>query len=151
MTIYKTESDIHSLVRAFEERTLPKSEWTHEAHLTVALYYCFHHPFGTAKNLMRDGIHWLNDSHGTPNTDDSGYHETLTVFWLRAVSDFLKENREIRNLAALANKLVVTFENSKLPMKYYSRELLFSPNARHNYVEPDLGALSPELASSMIF
>lgn len=150
MTIYKTDSDIHSLVQAFEERTLPKSDWTHAAHLTVALYYCSLHPFGTARNLMRDGIHWLNDSHGTPNTDDSGYHETLTVFWLRTVCEFLDESRGQMDLYLLANKLVTAFEDSKLPFKYYSRELLFSTFARYNYVEPDLRLPSRDLAK-MVF
>jgi hypothetical protein len=142
MTIYTTENDIYSLVMAFEERTLLKSEWTHAAHLTVGLYYCFRHPFGVAKNLMRDGIYWLNDSHGTPNTDTSGYHETITIFWLKTVESFLKENREEKSLTALANKLISSCDNSRLPLEVYSRELLFSTEARHNYVEPDLKQLT---------
>ena len=87
---------------------------------------------------MRDGIYWLNDSHGTPNTDSSGYHETITIFWLKTVEKFLEENREEKSLAALANKLIASYDNSRLPLEVYSRELLFSPEARHNYLEPDL-------------
>jgi hypothetical protein len=151
MTIYKTDSDIFSLVRAFEERTLLKPEWTHAAHLTVGLYYCFHHPFGVAKNLMRDGIHWLNDSHGTPNTDSSGYHETLTIFWLKTVSQFMEEHKTEKSLVVLANKLTAIFNNSKLPLEFYSRELLFSSEARHNYVEPDLEVSAMSLTPIMAF
>ena len=81
--IYNTDKEVELLIETFEKRTLPKTEWTHAAHLIVGLYYCFHHPFGVAKNLMSDGIYWLNDAHGTANTETSGYHETLTVFWLR--------------------------------------------------------------------
>ena len=85
--IFTRDEEVLELAKAFEERTLPKSEWTHAAHLTVGMYYCFHNPLGVAKNLMSDGIYWLNDAHGTPNTETSGYHETLTVFWLKTVAD----------------------------------------------------------------
>jgi hypothetical protein len=125
-------------VKAFEERTLSKSEWTHAAHLIVGLYYCFHFPFGVAKNLMRDGIYWLNDSHGTPNNDSSGYHETLTMFWLKLVENFLEENKAEKNLAVLAEKLIEIYNNSRLPFEFYSREVLFSVEARQEYVESDL-------------
>jgi hypothetical protein len=138
MLVYKNDSDVISLVTAFEERTLLKENWTHAAHLTVALYYCLHYPFGVAKNLMSDGIHWLNDTHGTPNTETSGYHETLTVFWMRTVKEFLDKHEGSESLAMLANDLVALCNDSKLPLKFYSRELLFSPHARACYVEPDL-------------
>jgi hypothetical protein len=136
--IYKTDEDVNTLVRAFEERTLPKTEWTHAAHLVVGLYYCFHNPPGVAKNLMSDGIYWLNDAHGTPNTDTSGYHETLTVFWLKSIANYLDKTGREAGLAALANGLLATITDTSLPLKYYSRELLFSTEARLNYVEPDL-------------
>ena len=140
--IYKSDEEVILLVKAFEERSLPKHEWTHAAHLTVGLYYCLTNPMAVARNIMRDSIHWLNDSHGTPNTETSGYHETLTIFWLYKVGEFLRDKPKV-NLVTLANELVATCGDSKLPLKYYSRELLFSPQARKNYVEPDL----PETAT----
>lgn len=136
--IYKNDDEVELLIKAFEERTLPKSDWTHAAHLTVGLYYCFHHPFGIAKNLMSDGIYWLNDAHGTPNTETSGYHETLTVFWLKTIAAFLEKNAAEKSIAVLANGLLSSVDDTKLPLKYYSRELLFSTEARLNYIEPDL-------------
>ncbi len=136
--IYKRDEEVNLLAKAFEDRTLPKAEWTHAAHLIVGLYYCYHNPFGVAKNLMSDGINWLNDAHGTPNTETSGYHETLTVFWLRTVANFLEKAGREKNLAELANELIATVNDTKLPLKFYSRERLFSVEARINYVEPDL-------------
>lgn len=136
--IYKSDEEVILLAKAFEERTLTKAEWTHAAHLTVGLYYCFNHPFYFAKNLMSDGICWLNDIHGTPNTETSGYHETLTVFWLTVVSDFIEKRGRDKGLAALANELVESCNDTKLPFRFYSHELLFSVKARMNFVEPDL-------------
>jgi hypothetical protein len=135
---FKDKEEIKELVRAFEACTLPKEEWTHEAHLTVGLYYLVHHPFGVAKNLMSDGICWLNDKHGTPNTDTSGYHETMTHFWLTAISEFLNSNAEESNISALTNGMLLELNDRNLPLKKYSRELLFSPLARREYVPPDL-------------
>lgn len=140
--IYKTDEEVNLLVKRFEERTLPKAEWTHAAHLTVGLYYCFHNPFGVAKNLMSDGIYWLNDTHGTPNTETSGYHETLTIFWLRTVAEFLESRAKGENLARLANNLITYYNDTSLPFSFYSRERLFSVEARMSYVEPNLKAFS---------
>lgn len=136
--IYKRDEEIILLVKRFEERTLPKAEWTHEAHLTVGLFYCYKNPLGVAKNLMSDGIYWLNDAHGTPNTESSGYHETLTLFWLKTISSFLERNKDEESLTVLANELLVFYNNSNLPLRHYSRERLFSVEARLQYVEPDL-------------
>ena len=135
--IYKSDEEVILLIKAFEERTLPKNEWTHAAHLTVGLFYCLTNPVAVARNIMRDSIYWLNDTHGTPNTETSGYHETMTFFWLYVVEEFLRD-RPRENLANLANELIAACSDSKLPLKYYSRELLFSPEARRSYIEPDL-------------
>ena len=135
---FNDTQEIYSLVKAFENRTMLKSEWTHEAHLVVGLYYCRTRAFAVAKNVMRDGIYWLNDTHGTPNTDDSGYHETLTIFWLKRIWNFLDERSDVLPLAALANELIDLYDDPRLPLSYYSRELLFSTLARHEYFPPDL-------------
>lgn len=136
--MFTNTDEVYTLVKAFENRTIPKEEWTHPAHLAVGLYYCKTRPFVVAKNVMRDGIYWLNDSHGTPNTDDNGYHETLTVFWLKRIWNFLDEHAETLSLAALANKLIEQYDDPRLPFSYYSRDLLLSASARHEYFPPDI-------------
>ena len=50
-----TEAEIESLVRAFEAGNLPKPEWTHRAHLTVALWYLRRHPRAEATRRIRGG------------------------------------------------------------------------------------------------
>ena len=141
--IIHTTQDLYTLVKAFENRTITKNDWTHAAHLAVGLYYLRTLPFAVAKNVMRDGIVWLNDRHGTPNTDDSGYHETRTVFWLKRIWNFLDERQDVRNLATLANELIGRFNDPDLPLRYYTRERLFSAMARHEYVTPDRRTKNP--------
>ena len=136
--IFNREHEIHRLVESFENRTIAKSDWTHAAHLTVGLYYCYSMPFAVAKNVMRDGICWLNDTHGTPNTDTTGYHETLTVFWLKRIWNYLDDQVGTMPLEDAANELTERFNDPSLPLKYYSRDLLFSAQARREYMPPDL-------------
>lgn len=137
--IYKTDGEIELLIERFENCTVSEKEWTHAAHLTAALWYCLREPdLETATAKMRDGIFKLNAAHNVPNTPTRGYHETLTVFWMRTVSDFLGKIKDKGSLASLANEVIETCGDSGLPLKFYSRELLFSPAARAKYIEPDL-------------
>ena len=90
---------------------------------------------------MRRGIKRYNAAHGVAATPAGGYHETLTLFWLRRVRAFLEGGRnEARSLVSLANELAASADKS-LPLEHYTRERLFSPEARAAWVEPDLKPL----------
>jgi hypothetical protein len=140
---YRTTGEILDVVRAFEARTLPRAEWTHAAHLTVALWYALQYDWPGAVAFVRRGIKLYNEAHGIPATPTGGYHETLTLFWMRYVRSFLEgELNEGRSLVALANDLI-RGASVGLPLTYYTRELLFSAGARARWVEPDLKSLAP--------
>jgi hypothetical protein len=138
---FRTTEEIFSLVRRFEDCTLPREEWTHAAHLTVALWHLLQFDWPEAVAHVRRGIKRYNAAHGIRATPTGGYHETLTLFWLRTVRAFLEaERNEARALVHLANELAETADK-RLPLKHYTRELLFSPEARAAWVEPDLKPL----------
>lgn len=138
---YSAASEIESLVSGFESCTLPWPRWTHAAHLTVALWYLLRHDFDEAAGLVRDGIKRYNSANGVETTRERGYHETITLFWLRHVRSFLDESyNEGCSLVRLANRLVEGADKN-LPLEYYSRELLFSWEARLSWAEPDLKPL----------
>ncbi|MFS6827277.1 hypothetical protein [Cyanobium sp. ATX-6F1] len=80
-----TAAEIEALVVAFEAGTLPRARWTHEAHLVVALKTLEQRPFNAALEHLRTRIRAYNEATGTANSDHSGYHETLTVHFLRGV------------------------------------------------------------------
>jgi hypothetical protein len=137
---FRTTDEIFSLVRRFEDCTLPRSEWTHAAHLTVALWHLLQFDWPEATERVRQGIRRYNAAHGIRPTPTGGYHETLTLFWLRVVRSYLEgERNEARSLVSLANELAATAD-SGLPLRHYTRERLFSPEARAGWVEPDLQA-----------
>jgi hypothetical protein len=138
---FRSTEEILALVRGFDERILPRQEWTHAAHLTVGLWYLLQYDWPEAVSRVRAGIKCYNEAHGIVTTRESGYHETLTLFWLRRVRAFLDGGRnEGRALVALANELVAGADKN-LPLEHYTRELLFSWEARARWVEPDLKPL----------
>ena len=138
---FRTTEEILALVRGFEDCTLPRECWTHAAHLTVALWNLLQYDWPEACARVRLGIKRYNAAHAIHATPTGGYHETLTLFWLRRVRAFLEDGRnEARSLLALANELVAACDKS-LPLAYYTRERLFSTEARAAWVEPDLKPL----------
>lgn len=129
---------LENLVQAFIERTLPKAEWTHEAHLRVGLWHVFHLGEPAAMDLLRERIQTYNESVGGKNTESEGYHETITRFYVITIADFLKEADRTRPLEVLAEELTYVCGDRNLPLRSYSKERLFSKEARLGYVEPDL-------------
>jgi hypothetical protein len=77
--LFGCSSDVLRLVARFEDGTLPTAEWTHEAHLAVALWYASRLPYQDALAVMRQGIQRLNRAHRVRTTPAGGYHETITM------------------------------------------------------------------------
>ncbi|MEQ9239018.1 hypothetical protein [Coleofasciculus sp. E2-BRE-01] len=133
-----TFAEIERLIQAFEQGTLPRNEWTHQAHLIVALWYLTHYPQPKATDFIRNGIQQYNRAIGIITTKDSGYHETLTLFWVQMVGQYLVAKGKNLSLEALANGLIQDYTNPHLPLEYYSRDYLMSWQARQHWIEPDL-------------
>jgi hypothetical protein len=134
---YRTSAEVLRLVREFDACSLPRTEWTHHAHLMVALCYLVRHEEAEATTLIRDGIRRYNKACGIETTKTGGYHETITLFYIRAIGKFLSTASADCTLAALANSLIHTCGDKNLPLEYYSRERLMSWEARLGWVEPD--------------
>jgi len=132
------------LVSNFEKQTLPKSKWNHPAHLVVALWYCLNYDAETCLIRLRKYIILYNEAVGTANSSFSGYHETLTVFWIWRTKEFLKVIQEETFLELCKIYLRSTYGSKDAPLKYYSEKLLFSKEARLKYVPPDLIKLDIE-------
>lgn len=147
LTIYRSPSEIDSLIHAFQECSLPRSQWTHEAHLTVALWYLFYDSEQEAINAVRNGIKRYNSVQGIETTKDAGYHETLTLFWVRTIRRYLADESRNRSMVNLANGLIAKYADRTLPFTYYTRDRLMSSEARINWVEPDLRSLELETVS----
>lgn len=122
-------------------RTLPRLEWTHEAHLAACLWLLTERPEIVPETELPDIIRAYNESVGGVNDDTQGYHETLTQLYIRGVRAFLRSCAE-RGLAERVNALLATETGARdWPLRFYSRERLFSVAARRGWVEPDLAAI----------
>ena len=140
---YKTEKDILEVLRSFESGTISREKWKHAEHLTVALYYILHHDFTAATVKIRDGIFNLLKTFEIDLTKEMPYHETLTVFWMRTVSDFA-HSKNGASIVDICNELIETYDKD-FPLRFYSREFLFSDEARKNFVGADLKSENKKL------
>ena len=139
---YKSVAEIESVVRGFQWCTLPREDWTHAAHLTIALWYHLRFPGPDAEKVIREGIKRFNASKGIITTPTGGYHETITLFWIRMVCRYLDDVRaEKLSVTTLFNGLIERCGRRDLPFEYYSRERLMSVEGRATWVEPDLKPL----------
>ena len=133
---YKTENEIRKIVEGFENGTISRTDWRHTEHLVVANHYLSENDFETALAKMRDGIFNLLRSFEIDLTKEMPYHETLTVFWMRTVEAF-RETTNGCSALELCNRLAEKFDKD-YPLKFYSRERLFSAEARRKFVEADI-------------
>lgn len=135
---YKTENEILDVVRKFETGTISREAWRHCEHLTVAFYYIKNSDsLIEATDRMRVGIFNLLKSFAIDLEMEMPYHETMTRFWMKAVSDFANTKNGY-SIVETANAIVEKLGDKNLPLRFYSRELLFSDKARSEFVEPDL-------------
>jgi hypothetical protein len=132
-----TDEDLERFVRDFEETRLPRSEWTHAMHLTVALVYLVRHGQDEATERMRRGIQRLNFHYG----NHTGYHETITLAWIAVVSRFLAARPGSQSLATLSRELIAECGARDYLLRFYSRDVLMSEEARRRWVRPDLSPI----------
>jgi len=133
---------LDQLAAAFLDRTLPRNQWSHVAHLSVGAWHV--HGFGADEAIarLRTGIRALNDRHGTANTPTGGYHETITIAYVRIIEQFLARFEPEIPLAQRVSCLTAGPVSEKaFLLRFWSRDLLMSPAARATWVAPDLAPL----------
>jgi hypothetical protein len=140
MKRFNSESEIERIGKGLMLRTLPKAEWTHAAHFAAAFWLLNKSdsdPFAEMPALIRA----YNEATGTPNTDSTGYHETITLASLRATRAWLAAHREVGLHVALNALLASEYGRSDWLLKHWSKPVLFSVAARRSWIEPDLSVL----------
>ena len=123
-------------------RTLPREEWTHEAHLAATTYLVLKHPEIDLDVELPAIISRYNESVGGENTDTAGYHDTITRSFLRGIRLFLEKADTSRPIHELANELLMSpMGRRDWPLRFWSKDRLMSVEARRGWVEPDLSAM----------
>ena len=132
---YKTEKEVFEVIDNFKNCTIERGTWGHPEHLILAYHYLSNNDFETALNKMRDGIFRLLESFEIDLTKEMPYHETMTVFWMRTLEGFIDSNK-CNSVIETINEIIETFDKN-YPLRFYSKECLFSDEARIKLVHPD--------------
>jgi hypothetical protein len=132
------------LVAQFLDASLPRAQWTHQAHLRVGAWHVDRFGADQALARLRAAIRRLNDAHGTANTPTSGYHETVTAAYVTLIAAFLIATDAATPLDDRVERLLAgPLADRAVLLRFWSRDTLMSPAARAAWVAPDLAPLAP--------
>ena len=131
-----TEIEIDNFLAAFESGTLPKERWTHAAHLLAGASYVHRLGQSSAIHHMRSCVRRYNEAVGGKNTATSGYHETITVFWIKVLDALLLHAQPIAR-AEFATLAVERFTPQRdLFRRFYDFDVIASTEARAEWIPP---------------
>jgi hypothetical protein len=141
---FADDAAIQRIGEAFLALSLPKSEWTHEAHLATCAWLVLERPDIVPERDLPNLIRTYNESVGGVNSDSEGYHETITQVSILGVRASLRRSLG-RGLCERVNCLLDDPEGKRdWPLRFYSRNLLFSKEARLAWVDADLKPLDSQ-------
>jgi hypothetical protein len=138
-----TDESLDRFLEEFAAGTFPKASWNHGAHVTVAACYLQMYPQPEAARRIRAGIRHYNECQGTANTADSGYHETLTLFWIAHVTHLLAQCGQELSRAAIS---AAAGRGAGAAPRFIPRLLQFRCGAFSAGPQP-VGAAGPEAAA----
>jgi hypothetical protein len=119
----------------FETKTLANAAFRHREHVRLTwVYLTGEAPDDVAARLCRSLLE-LATSHGVAQR----FHHTLTVAWVRIIEAVRRQHPALP-FDALATVCPYLLDKDA-PLEYYTREHLFSDEARQRWVEPNLKPL----------
>lgn len=132
--IHQASPDDLAFARDFEALKVTPEAFNHAAHVRLAYIYLCQAPVADAAERMKGALLAFLAHLGAPATK---YHETITRAWIMAVAHFMAESPPCASAEAFmqANPRLL---DSKIMLKHYSAQVLFSPAARAAFVTPDV-------------
>lgn len=140
--LFADDAAVRRVAAGLLDRTLPRAEWTHEAHLAACACLLLEYPDFVAARDLPGTIAAYNVAVGGVNDASQGYHETITQFSIAVVRAWLADDCA-GSLAERVNRLLASDRGTRhYPLRFWSRDLLFSVEARQGWVAPDLRPLA---------
>ncbi len=133
-----SDTALEAFVAAWRAGTLPRTAWTHAAHVAVCAWHAW--PATPREALLaqlRAGIVAYNTAVGIANTATSGYHETLTRFWCERVAAHQAEAQAATRLAAVRGAVETFGDRPDLHTAYYDFGIVRDVRARAIWIAPN--------------
>ena len=133
-------SDDDIFIQQFESCSFPFDQWHHRAHVKLAYLYAVRFGREVAAEKLRAGIRIYNAANNVQDLPTSGYHETMTMAWLQVIHATI----QVYGPRATADEFFdfhPQLGQKKILRLFYSPELFMSPEAKREFVKPDLTGL----------
>jgi hypothetical protein len=108
--LFDSDAAIRRIGEALLDRSLPRAEWTHEAHLAAFCWLLTERPDVDLDQNLRTIISGYNAAVGGVNDDTQGYHHTITICFVHAIRLHLAESSAgttVRRVNALLGSVSV--------------------------------------------
>lgn len=135
------DKEIARIAHGMIDCTLPKSEWTHRGHFAVALWLTAHPDVLAGEGGMAVLIRRYNVATGVANTDSGGYHETITRASMAGAAATLADHPGAPLGAVLDALMAGPLGDKRWPFAYWTEDVLMTPTARREWVDPDRAPL----------
>lgn len=132
--MHEPSGDDRDFRRRFEACEIATGDFDHRAHVRLAYVYLCESDADGAYQHMRDALLRFLACNGI---DPAKYHETLTQAWIKAVRHFMARTTTCESAGSFIERNPELLD-SKIMLTHYSAALLFSPEARASFVDPDL-------------
>eukprot|EP01134_Creolimax_fragrantissima_P001925 CFRG1925T1 len=131
-----------AFMHEFEDTSLSFEKWTHSAHVRMAWNYTVEHGgYKRAIPFIRDGIRSYNAANADKVTH--GFNETITSFYAWMIDHCIHTDLidGIDPDAVSFSEFLQRHPNllrPNLPLDFYSKNILSSPDARERFIKPDV-------------
>lgn len=127
-------------LRAFLSCRLPLNQWTHQAHVRAAVLIASTLSWEEAVHEIRSRIQAYNAATDTPEGLERGYHETMTLAFMRLIYAAYLQDGSFSTAEEFMRFHPELLEK-KVLLQYYSRERILTWDAKQRFVSPDIHPL----------
>lgn len=129
-----------TFIEAFEACSIPLAEWSHRSHIRMAWIYLSLLPFDAALASVREGLRRFTTAHAVPDSLERGFHETLTIAWMRLVASGMSHHGVSTNSSTFCDNMPHLLCPT-LTRVFYSTDRLMNQDAKQRFIPPDLAPL----------
>jgi len=123
-------------LRSVLDASLPPVAFHHRDHLRFTWLVIRRHGADVAPAIVGHAINRFAETHGQAPL----YHQTMTEFWVRAVGHHVHERPDLDDFDAFLEAFPVLLDR-QLPLRHWSRPVLFTPEARARWEAPNIRPL----------